>query len=741
MKSLIVSICFICLTLLSFSQNRIHVVPKPRQVIEKNGEFRYSANTMIHTSPEFRETAAYLAEILGIPSKNIQPLKPGSKPASGIVLEKTPGQDSAAYRLSITDKKITALTAHPVGALYAAQTLAQISLTGTKGILPCAEISDEPRFAYRGLMLDVSRNFYPPEYVKKLLSLLSLYKINTFHWHLTDAAGWRLEIKKYPELTTRAAWRSSKTWKDWWFGKREYGNENDPKSYGGYYTQEQARDIVAFAKSRGITVIPEIEMPGHSDEVMAIYPHLRCDGAKGIPGELCIGNDSTFIFMQDVITEVMSIFPSTYIHIGGDEAGKGNWKTCSKCQKRIKDNNLKDEYELQSYSIRRMEKFISQKGRKLLGWDEILEGGLAPGSTVMSWRGERGGIEAANMNHDVIMTPGNYCYFDKYQQEPAGEPEAIGGYLNLQKVYSYEPIPAELEKAKQHFIKGAQANLWTEYIPSMEHLDYMIFPRIIALSEVLWSDPANRNWDEFKSRMYWQYGLLQKMNVNYCRPSDKVEIMPAIDPARKTTSIKLNTEQYKPEIRYTTDGSNPTATSALYTKEFEVAGSSMIKASVMRNGSSTRIDTLLIDFHKAIGRKVIYNKPWNNSYPAQKESTLVNGYKGTLTYQDGQWQGFTTDMDVVIDLGETQPISSVSGTFMQIIGPGVYMPDFVEVSISNDGNNFVTAGKSVNDVPTTDPKLSFKTFRVNLENLTGRYIRFYAKNHTGFLFADEIIVY
>jgi hexosaminidase len=388
-----------------------------------------------------------------------------------------------------------------------------------------------------------------------------------------------------------------------------------------------------------------------------------------------------------------------------------------------------------------MEKFISEKGRKLLGWDEILEGGLAPGSTVMSWRGEQGGIEAARMNHEVIMTPGNYCYFDKYQQEPAGEPEAIGGYLNLQKVYSYEPIPSELEKDRHHFIKGAQANVWTEYIPTMEHLDYMIFPRIIALSEVLWSNPANRNWEEFKSRINKHYSLLQKMNVNYCRASDKVEIMPSIDPAGKSALIKLNTEQYKPEIRYTTDGSMPTSSSNIYSGQFEVSGTSTVKASVIRNGASTRVDTLLLDFHKAMSRKVVYNKPWNSSYPAQKEATLVNGYKGTLTYQDGQWQGFTTDMDVVIDLGETHSLSSVSAAFMQITGPGVYMPDYVEVSISTDGNNFVSVGKAVNDVPTADARLLFKNFSVSIGKLTGRYIRFFAKNHSGFLFADEIIVY
>ncbi len=744
MKSLLLFLIF-CFTLATgFSQSRINIIPKPVQVVEKTGEFRYGANTRIYTAPDFREIGIYLAEVMNIPASRVSVLKTGEKPQSGIILQKTsaPAADSAAYKINIGEKLISASASHIAGALYAAQSLAQLSMTSAKATIPCGEIHDKPRFGYRGMMLDVSRNFFPPEYIKKLLNVLSLYKINTFHWHLTDGPGWRLEIKKYPELTSRAAWRTHKTWKDWWTTERQYGKENDPVSYGGYYTQQQARDIVAHAKTRGITVIPEIEMPGHSEEVMAVYPHLRCNNTKGIPGEFCIGTDSTFIFMQDVITEVMDIFPSTYIHIGGDEAGKQNWKACTKCQKRIKDNNLKNEEELQSYAIRRMEKFISGKGRKLLGWDEILEGGLAPGSTVMSWRGESGGIEAARMDHDVIMTPGGYCYFDHYQQDPSTQPLAIGGYLPLKKVYSYDPMPAVLEQDKRKHIKGAQANLWTEYIPSMEHLDYMIFPRILALSEVVWSG-QERDWEDFKSRLYHHYTILQKLNINYCRPSDKVDIIPQINAADKSAIVTLTTEQYKPEIRYTTDGSTPTASSNLYKGNFEVTGTSNIKAAIFRNGKpgSTSIDTLNLDFHKALGKKVVYNKSWNSSYPAQKEATLVNGYKGSLTYGDGQWQGFTSDLDVTIDLGDQQQLSSVASTFMQITGPGVYMPDYVEVSISSDGKTFTPIGKKLNDIPTTDATLIFKTFRVDMGKMMGRYIRFFAKNHTGFLFLDEIIVY
>jgi hexosaminidase len=482
-------------------------------------------------------------------------------------------------------------------------------------------------------------------------------------------------------------------------------------------------------------------MPGHSEEVIAAFPHLGCVGAKAGQGEFCIGNDSTFVFMQDVLTEVMSIFPSQYIHIGGDEAGKKNWKACSKCQQRIKDNKLKDELELQSYAIRRMEKFISAKGRTLLGWDEILEGGLAPGATVMSWRGEKGGIDAAKMGHDVIMTPGETCYFDKYQQDPTLEPEAIGGFLPLQKVYQYEPIPTELEEDKHRFVKGAQANVWTEYIPTMEHFEYMVFPRIIALSEVTWSPKSAKDWTGFLSRLKQHYKILQQKNVNYCRPSDRVEISPVINPATRQTTVTLSTEQFKPEIRYTIDGSVPSATSSVYGGPFTLSGSALLKTAVFRNGKIVQQpDTLDLRLHKALGKPVVYTKKWSGSYPAQKEQTLVNGYTGSLTYQDKQWQGFLTDIDVTIDLGSIQTLQLVSCRFMQVIGPGVYMPHYTEVFVSTDGQNFVPTGRSNNDVSPLYDRLTFKFFSIDLKNTAARYVRFFAKNQRGFMFADEIIV-
>jgi hexosaminidase len=386
-----------------------------------------------------------------------------------------------------------------------------------------------------------------------------------------------------------------------------------------------------------------------------------------------------------------------------------------------------------------MEKFISGKGRYLLGWDEILEGGLAPGARVMSWRGEQGGIDAARQNHDVIMTPGGTCYFDKYQQNPAGEPEAIGGFLPLQKVYEYEPLPAALEKDKQQYIKGAQANLWTEYVPTQEHAAYMIFPRIIALSEVVWSNPATKNWAQFQEKLTAHYTLLQAFNINYCRPSNRVDISANIDTAKRFATISFNSEQFKPTIYYTTDGSNPTTASKVYAGAFLMDAKATIKAAII-NAKKSAPDSILINFHKAFNKPVTYNIPYSKSYPAASANTLVNGYRGSLTYQDGQWQGFTTNMDVVIDLQKIDTIHLVQANFMQIIGPGVYMPKYIEVQTSVDGINYTNQGRDNNSVSPTESSLLFKDFKIQMKPTAARYIKFVSKLQSGFQFIDEIIV-
>lgn len=447
-----------------------------------------------------------------------------------------------SYILNITPENVAIRASSDQGLFYAFQTLKQLITETSEGdlIIPAGEIRDSPRFDYRGMHLDVGRHFFEVDEVKEFLDILALHKINTFHWHLTEDQGWRIEIKKYPELTNIGAYRNGTI-----IGHFP-GEGNDNERYGGFYTQEDIKEVVAYAGNLHIEVIPEIEMPGHSQAAIAAYPFLSCFPEektkvphgmmsakskelqeKGTPKIVqesfgvyddvyCAGNDSTFIFLQNVLDEVIPLFPSKYIHIGGDECPKTNWERCEDCQNRMITEGLEDEHELQSYFIRRMEKYVNSKGKMIIGWDEILEGGLAPNATVMSWRGMDGGIKAAGKEHDVIMTPTGYSYFDYYQsQEKENEPLAIGGYLPVEKVYLFDPVPEQLNEQNRKHILGAQGNMWTEYIQEFDKLQYMALPRMAALAEVTWTSPANKNWEDFQSRMHELRKIYDLMDLTY----------------------------------------------------------------------------------------------------------------------------------------------------------------------------------------------------------------------------------
>ncbi len=722
---------------------RINIIPQPSMVIEKPGEFLLTADARIISDPMFAEIAELFSSQTFIKQGTAkQKDQPHQIRFNHVGINVIP--DSAGYRLLITPERISIFARTKIGALYAMQSLLQVQLSQpNRSAIPCGEINDRPRFGYRGAMIDVSRHFFSASYIKRFIDLMALYKLNTFHWHLVDGPGWRLEIKKYPELTSKGAWRTHKVWKEWWGTERLYSTEKDPNSYGGYYTQEEAINVVAYAQKRGITVIPEIEMPGHSNEVLGVFPNLTCSGNPYRSGELCLGNDSTFTFLENVLTEVLAIFPSKYIHIGGDEADQTAWKHCEKCQKRIKDEHLKNESELQSYGIRRMEKFLTNHKRKLLGWDEILEGGLAPDAIVMSWRGEQGGITAAQMGHNVIMSPGSHCYLDNYQADPETQPKAIGGYLTLEKAYSYEPVPAELNQSQAKYILGAQGNIWTEYIGTVEYLEYMTFPRLIALAEVTWSAKKDRNFDDFKNRLQSHYLLMKRLNVNYFRPTYHLNAVTKINNQNKNAVIKFKSEQINPPIFYTLDGQLPTSNSLKYQDSITVNSSSKVTAAILEAGQvkdkPIQID---LDFHLALGKKVTYNLPYSNSYRAQKEASLVNGIRGSISYGDGQWQGFdTNDFDITIDLEKSIPLTSVAASFLQQVGPGIFIPSHVDLSLSDNGIDFHKVKTIENTVPKTE-KVSTKEFNFTLTGEKGRYIRLFAKNgQHGFLFTDEVIVH
>ena len=587
-------------------------------------------------------------------------------------------QSPEGYVLSASKNGVTVEATTGAGLFYGVQTLLQMTKDANKVAL--GTITDEPRFEYRGMMLDVSRHFFGLDFVKKQIDAMAYYKLNRLHIHLTDAAGWRIEIKKYPRLTNFAAWRSHANWKDWWNGDRQYANEGDENAHGGYFTQDQCREIVAYAQKHYITVIPEIEMPSHSEEVLTAYPELSCTHVPYKQADFCVGNEKTFEFLENVLLEVMEIFPSEYIHVGGDEASKQSWKTCPLCQARMKKEGLKDVDELQSYLIERMEKFLNKHGRNLLGWDEILEGGLAPNATVMSWRGVEGGLKAIEGGHRAIMTPGAYCYFDSYQDAPHTQSEAIGGYLPLKKVYSYDPIPETFTPEQAKLMYGVQANLWAEYIPTPEHLEYMIYPRILALAEVAWSAVANKNYEDFHGRA-----------------------LKAVDELR---AKGYNTFDLKNEV-----GNRP--------------------------GAYKPVE------HLGIGKKVTYAEGANyySGYTAGGDDALVNGILGGWSYSDQLWQGFLKNIDLTIDLEKETPIKNVTADFMQICGPGVFMPKQVIISVSNDGKEFTELAKIDHQV-VKDDAVTFKAFGWEGE-ANARYVRYQAeidRNFGGFLFVDEIVI-
>ena len=671
-----------CLT--AHSLKAQSVIPVPLKMEQGTGCFLLSENTKLYINLQGLEAQLLENCLQALPVH----LKKGKKKdtqnmLSLLITEKNhqlPSPES--YTLSVTPQQILIRATSGAGLFYSMQTLLQLAQPSGAGSYSIAsvEIEDTPRFAYRGLMLDVSRHFSTKEFIKKQIDALAYYKINRLHLHLTDAAGWRLEIKRYPLLTEFAAWRTDPIWKQWWNGGRKYLRCDAPGTYGGYYTQDDIREILEYARQHYITVIPEIEMPSHSEEVLAAYPQLSCSGEPYKNSDFCVGNEETFTFLENVLTEVMELFPSEYIHIGGDEAGKSAWKTCPKCQKRMKDEHLANVDELQSYLIHRIEKFLNNHGRHLLGWDEILQGGIAPNATVMSWRGEEGGIAAVTSGHRAIMTPGAYCYLDSYQDAPYSQPEAIGGYLPLKKVYSYNPVPASLTAEQAKLVYGVQGNLWVEYIPTPEHVEYMIYPRILALAETAWSAPERKSWPDFHARALSAVADLQAKGYH---PFD-----------------------LKKEI-----GSRP--------------------------------ESLQSVSHLALDKKVIYNSPYSSHYPAQGNTALTDGIRGDWTYGDGSWQGFISDnrLDVTIDMEKETSIHSVTAAFMQVVGAEVFLPETVVISISDDGTHFTELRNQHFEVSKETP-IRFTDISWQGE-AKGRYVRYQAQAGSefgGWIFTDEIIV-
>ena len=755
------------------NMNNTSIVPKPTKMVPGigNTDVALIEKILVSTNDESEIKIARMIQKLLSPVKDLSIEMSQSKTPNSIfvVLNDESGLTNEGYSLAIGDGNTIELRASSYsGLFYGYQSLRQlcgpeleIGNIPKTSFIPNVDILDAPTFGYRGMHLDVSRHFFDIDFIKTYIDMIALHKMNVFHWHLTDDNGWRIEIDRYPLLAERSAWRVDRTNEPW--KEQSPVNDKEKATYGGYYTKEEIREVVEYAASKNIVVIPEIEMPGHTSEVFAAYPELSCKGSliPVNPGSywpnvdiFCAGKDEVFEFLENVLDEVMELFPGPYIHIGGDEADKLHWRTCQKCQKRIQNEGLADEHELQSWFIKRIEKFIISNDKKLLGWDEILEGGLAKTATVMSWRGMKGGIESAKAGHDVIMCPTSHCYFDYYQANPETSPAAFGGYTTLKKVYSFNPIPNELSDPEKKHILGGQGNLWTEYVQTPKRAQYRVLPRMSALSEVLWSGPGSNTYDDFYHRLNSLEDRFDVLGWNYAPGSYIVSIN--VDPSSNNQEHRITLSSEKPgeTIRFTLDGSEPTNESKLYGSPIVINGRTMIKAALfINNEQKGKTSEKIVHFSKAIGKRVKYNTIYKARYSGSGPLTLVDGLTGSIAHNDNYWQGWQKEnMDVTIDLLNIEKISKVSIGFLESHGSWIFLPTLAIVSFSNDGESF---NQKV-EIKIDDGIRSGSANRIELEsqdlNLSARFIRVEAVNrgvcpdwHPGaggktWIFSDEIVI-
>ena len=770
---LLFSSCVSSVQKMNLSNNTFQIIPKPASVTLRKGKMdlkSITAITLKHNSKSEEFIAQLFQDFLEpVRMIDVSQFKDSESNQIIIDLDLEYPIPHEGYNLSIGENQSIILkAASPSGLFYGFQTFRQIcdsklDAGERPNILTISNcnIVDSPQFRYRGMHLDVSRHFFDMEFVKTYINMIALHKMNVFHWHLTDDNGWRIEIKQYPKLTEQSAWRVDRRqepWKEW-----SPIQPDEKATYGGFYTQDEIREVIQYAADRNIMVIPEIEMPGHTSEVFAAYPDLSCKGEfiPVNPGSywpnvdiFCAGNDDVFIFLENVLEEVVELFPGSYIHIGGDEAEKTYWKTCPKCQKRIKDEGLKDEHELQSWFIKKIENFILLKNKKLVGWDEILEGGLAKSATVMSWRGMKGGIESAKAGHDVIMCPTSHCYFDYYQADPETSPEAIGGYTTLKKVYSFNPVPEELSQKESNFVLGAQGNLWTEYVQEPDLAQYRVLPRMTALSEVLWSGPGKNSYGDFFSRLIHLYDRFDVLGWTYAPGSFVVSIQ--ADQKKIGMGFRVNLTSEKPgqSIRFTIDGSEPSIDSPLFNEPFSINRTTTVKTALFINGKQAGQTTKkTFHFHKAVGKDVQYAISHKQKYSGAGPFTLVDGLTGTTSYNDGYWQGWEADnMDVVIDLQNTEKITQVSVGLLESHQSWIFLPTYVKFSFSDDGKDFQNEKTVALNDGERNGKPNRRVAEISNIGYPSRFIRVQAINrkicpewHLGgggkaWIFSDEIVV-
>ncbi len=735
-------IIVLVLTLLNVKafDSKLSLIPLPQKIHINHGEFSLSNKTALICNE--KDLSNYFSQKI----KEFSGITLNERKSSNnkIVIKidnQFPHKNKEAYKLVITKDSIILTASTNEGLFRGMQTIFQLippdikmNRNSSNINIQCCKIEDEPRFYWRGLNLDCSRHFMSKDFIKRYIDILAYYKFNTLHWHLTDDQGWRIEIKKYPKLTQIGAWRK----------------EADGSIYGGYYTQKDIKEIVEYAKSRFIQIVPEIEMPGHCLASLASYPENSCTGGPfevtnlwGVMKDVyCAGRDSTFYFLQDILYEVIQLFPGEYIHIGGDEVLKDRWQDCPKCQERIKKEGLNDEHELQSYFVQRIVNYLASKNKKAIGWDEILEGGLAEGAIVQSWRGYKGAIEATEQHHFTICSPTSFTYLNY-------DPDN----LDLHTAYSFEPIPEDIKESEKKYILGGEANLWTEYAPQ-ETVDSKLFPRILALAEVFWTYPQNKDYKNFYNRLQKTYSDLNALGIKYGRESKIITYKIDYNETKNCFILTLQPHQSNLIIRYTTDGKPLSSESLIYDNPIVVNQTTKVSVGgfLGENLINRKIDFSFV-FHKALKGHLNYVYNFDSRYKANENNTLIDGIIGTNDFHDGLWQGFEgTDFDVTIDLGMEKEISRVTPRFFLNVNSWIFLPRKVEISLSKDGKNFEISKTIINEIPLKTSEILIKEFPAEFDKEKARYIKVYAENikqcpnwHPGagdktWLFIDEIIV-
>ena len=745
---------------------QVNLIPLP-------AEMRMEAGTLDLRCPWAVEAGAPLHEFAERLQAEIVPLHPDEKlacfRATSIDLKLiTPDTllNAEWYRLKVEPSGIAIAAVTEAGLYRGTRTLVQLLEQGRgSASLPCLTITDQPRFGWRGMHLDVCRHFFPVPFIKKYIDLLARYKMNSFHWHLTDDQGWRIQIKGRPELTAVGAWRKGSQVGA--YANQQFGTVR----YGGFYTQDEIREVVAYAAERHINVVPEIEMPGHALAALAAYPQLGCTGGPyavergwGVfPDVFCAGNDSVFAMLQDVLTEVMDLFPSKIIHIGGDECPKDRWKTCPKCQARMKADGLKDEHELQSYFIRRIERFMNGKGRRIIGWDEILEGGLAPNASVMSWRGTEGGIAAARSGHDAVMSPGSHCYFDHYQGDPANEPLAFGGYTPLQKVYSYEPVPAELNEKEAKHILGAQGNIWTEYIHTPDQVEYMAAPRLLALAEVLWTPKGKRDESAFIHRLEQEFPKLDSLHYSASRSLYQVRITPKQGAKPGLITVELESAMPNIPVYYKFPGQEAGAMAKdprkgpmapqkqRYTGPLDVTAASTVQAwaepeAHFGTQATYPISTARFHFNKATARPITLSNPPDERYNTGGAFTLVDGITAGSQRVNTEWLGWKQGVTITVDLGSVQHVRHIGIGAWNDAHSWIHLPAEVAFSTSTDSTTFTPFGSAKGQVAggrndfSTEGQAKARYVRIAVKSIGNIPDGMPGEGNPAWLFLDEVEV-